>query len=139
MKYPQGWKKFCNWRKKNPAISLPSHLNLSELNRFAARFRLAQSYEGMILTDYPESTVDAYSSLFGVFLAYSALEQLYKAVGKPGDSIITEWAIIDKENADKLRRSSQILTFLHDKVSSDQLKKKIDEFCRVGIAHHLGF
>lgn len=31
MKYPQGWKKFCNWRKENPETPLPSHINLSEL------------------------------------------------------------------------------------------------------------
>jgi len=128
MSYPEGWSTFCQWRQENPEISLPEKLNLSEINRFAARFRLAQSYEGINLKDYPESSVEAYGSLFGVFLAYSALEQLYKALGKPNRIIADEWAINELKIANKLRRSKRLLIFIHDKLDSHKLKDKVIKF-----------
>ena len=128
MSYPQGWDTFCQWRQENPEIPLPETLNLSEINRFAARFRLAQSYEGINLKDYPELAIEAYGSLFGVFLAYSALEQLYKAVGKPNKIIADEWAINEPKIANKLRRSKRLLIFIHDKLYPSKLKNKVIQF-----------
>ena len=128
MNYLQGWGTFCQWKRENPEIPLPETLNLSEINRFAARFRLAQSYEGINLKDYPESSIEAYGSLFGVFLAYSALEQLYKAVGKPNNVIADEWAIKEPKIANKLRKSKRLLIFIHEKLDSRRLKDKIIKF-----------
>ena len=127
MNYPQGWDTFWQLIRENPNITFPPNLNHSELNRFAARFRLAQSYQGMNLDGYPEQSIEAYSSLLGVFLSYSAIEQLYKALGNPGKDIVEEWAIDEPEIAKKLRRFTKILTFLHAQVNP-KLKQRIDEF-----------
>ena len=50
--------------------------------RFNARFNLATSFEGVILEDVSDRTVQAYSSGIRVALAYSALEALDSALGK---------------------------------------------------------
>ncbi|BAQ61282.1 hypothetical protein GM3708_1688 [Geminocystis sp. NIES-3708] len=128
MSYPQGWKKFCSWRKEVSVELLPNHLNMSELNRFAARFRLAKSYEGLIMKDYPDASTLAYGSVFGLFLTYSAFEQLYKALGSPNRVIVREWAINDETIAKKLRKSTKILSFIEKKVDSDQLRSRIKQF-----------
>lgn len=128
MNYPLDWHKFCNWQKNNPEENLAPNISLGELNRFAARFRMAKSYQGLMLEGYPEASTAAYSSVLGVFLAYSALEQLYKAVGEPGSRIADEWGIYEDNISKKLKRSTRILNFLEEKVTSDQLKKRISKF-----------
>ncbi|MGI0482787.1 hypothetical protein ACN4EE_18625 [Geminocystis sp. CENA526] len=139
MTYPDGWKEFCYWRKMNPDAPLPDGVNLSELYRFAARYRLSYSYQGINLQDYPEQSVEAYGCLLGVFLAYSAFEQLYKAVGLTqirGKHIVEEWSIEDKSIAEELRKRYKVIDFLHDKVSADQLKQRIMEF-QLGNNHNI--
>lgn len=128
MSYPQGWKNFCSWRKETSVEFLPNHLNMSELNRFAARFRLAKSYEGLIMKDYPDASISAYGSVFGLFLTYSAFEELYKALNSPNKVIVDEWAINDEIIAQKLRKSPKIITFIQEKVDSTKLRSRIQQF-----------
>lgn len=128
MNYPKDWDNFCHWLKNNSKENLDPNIKISELNRFAARFRLGKSYQGLSLADYPEASVSAYSSVLGVFLAYSALEQLYQAVGNPKSKIANEWAIYDADVYKKLRRSTRILGFLQEKVTSKSLKNEIGKF-----------
>jgi len=131
MNDPNGWQEFCAWyrnkSKEDPNYSLPVPLNTGKLNRFAARFRLGRSYRGLNLEGYPESSVTAYSSVLGVFFAYSALEQLYVAVGQPGDTILDVWAIYDPNLSAHLRKSSKILSFLQTQVN-DKLAERIEKF-----------
>ncbi|AFZ54696.1 MAG: hypothetical protein Kow0091_21220 [Geminocystis sp.] len=139
MAYLDGWKEFCYWIKMNPDAPLPDGVNLSELYRFAARYRLSYSYQGINLQDYPEQSVEAYGCLLGVFLAYSAFEQLYKAVGLTqirGKHIVEEWAIENESIAEELRKSHRVIDFLHDKVDTNGLKRRIIEF-KLGNNHNI--
>jgi len=47
----------------------------ADLNRFAARFRVARSFRGLNLHDYGQDTVAGYGGLLRVFLTWSAFEQ----------------------------------------------------------------
>jgi len=139
MAYLDGWKEFCYWIKMNPNAPLPDGVNLSELYRFAARYRLSYSYQGINLQDYPEQSVEAYGCLLGVFLAYSAFEQLYKAVGLTqikGKHIVEEWAIEHESIAEELRKKRKVIDFLHDKVHAPKLKERIMEF-QLGNNHNI--
>ena len=49
--------------------------------RFANRYRVAKSFRGVILDEYTEKTVNGYSALFKLFLAWSTFEQLLKLLG----------------------------------------------------------
>lgn len=67
----------------------------------------------------------------GVFLAYSAFEQLYKAVGLQQikeKHIVEEWAIENESIAEELRKKHRVIDFLHDKVDGTSLKGKIIHF-----------
>ena len=51
------------------------------LYRVAARYRLSRSFSGVELQHYGFETTEGYSGLFHLFLAWSAFEPYYKALG----------------------------------------------------------
>jgi hypothetical protein len=51
------------------------------LYRINARYRLARSFSGVELQNYGRETAHGYSGLFRLFLAWSAFEPYYKALG----------------------------------------------------------
>lgn len=71
----KGYKEFCAIRELQVK---PRHLGLNgktgDVNRLNARVKMAKSFTGMQLEGYKESTVDAYTSMFRVFLSFTAFE-----------------------------------------------------------------
>ena len=68
-------------QKFTPALSMGFPCEAGDLNRLSSRYRLAKSFESINLTEYAKDTNDGYSSIFRVFLAYSAFEQLLDCCG----------------------------------------------------------
>ena len=58
-----------------------------DVARFAARYRVARSFQGIKLAGYTTDTVVGYDSLFRVFLMWSAFERFLRVVGQTQDSI----------------------------------------------------
>ena len=117
MSYPSEWKAYCQWLR-NGERSLPERVSQSELNRFSARYRLASTFEGIETGDYSDETKNAYGAVLKAFLAYSALEQLHKAV-KPADNgqhLIERWGTMATEPASELRECETILVFLENRI-----------------------
>jgi hypothetical protein len=52
-----------------------------DISRFATRYRVAKSFRGVLLEDFTQETIDGYTALFRLFLAWSAFEQLLELVG----------------------------------------------------------
>ena len=56
----------------------PRHLGLNgrtgDVNRLNARVKMAKAFKSMTLEGYKEGTVDAYTSMFRVFLCFTAFE-----------------------------------------------------------------
>ncbi len=130
MSNPSYWKVFCQWRRDNEPLDLPENISLSELNRFAARYRLARAFNGVDADGYASDTIEAYGAVLKVFLAYSALEQFHKAV-KPAKSkqhLSERWADWATSPADSLRGSDAIIQFLIKTVSHESLKNKLIAF-----------
>lgn len=130
MSNPSYWKVFCQWRRTNEPLNLPENISLFELNRFAARYRLAQAFNGIDANGYAKDTVDAYGAVLKVFLAYSALEQFHKAVkpAKPKQHLSERWADWAVSPAISLRESDAIIQFLIKTVSHSKLKDKLIAF-----------
>jgi hypothetical protein len=84
------------------------------LNRFAFRYRLAESFEGMIAPDIGR-TLEGYNVITKVFLAYTAYEAVVKAARRLGVySVLTHDlnTIFDKKLAPKLRANHKLTSFL---------------------------
>jgi hypothetical protein len=134
MPYPKKWNQFCQWRKLNGKQGLPEGINTSELNRFAARYRLAQNFRGLHLEGYSnETTVKAYSAVIRAFLAYTALEQLHEATMndraiKDKQHLSDRWKDQATEIATELRRATNILEFLHEQMESKRLQQNLKGF-----------
>ena len=128
MSNPSYWKVFCQWQRDN-TVALPEHISLSELNRFAARYRLARAFNGIDADGYADDTVDAYGALLKVFLAYSALEQFHKAVpARPKQHLSERWADWATSPAASLRESDAIIQFLIKTVRNERLRDKLIAF-----------
>lgn len=132
MANPSYWKIFCQWCRDNEPVPLPENVSLSELNRFAARYRLARALNGIDADGYAKDTVDAYGAVLKVFLSYSALEQFHKAVKpiKPKQHLSDRWADWATSPAVSMRESDAIIQFLIKAVSNERLKNKLIAFQR---------
>lgn len=100
--------RWSNWqdlfKEGYPTDALGFDCSQAHLNRFAARFRLANAYRGIMLEDYSEPTVQGYSALFHLFLTWTAFEQYLKAFPCAQDSC-RDWfdSHIPAGAADKIR------------------------------------
>jgi hypothetical protein len=76
-----------SWREYNKKISDGSPADLGfdcsggDVNRFYARYRLASSFREAVLEGYSPETVHGYSSVFRLFLVWSAFEQFTRVAG----------------------------------------------------------
>ncbi len=52
-----------------------------ELFRFLNRYKVARSFQGIVLEDFSPLTVDGYSALFRAMLVWSAFERFLPAIG----------------------------------------------------------
>ena len=91
------WKEFCDFKKTNEA-AIDSD-QLSKLNRFRARHRLATKLVSIHADGISEQTLRGYTAGLKLMLAYSAAEILGSALGKP----VTQWEIIEPRLAVSLR------------------------------------
>lgn len=130
MANPSHWKVFCKWRREHEALGLPEHISLSDLNRFAARYRLARAFNGIDATGYAKDTLASYGAVMRTFLAYSALEQFHKAVNPTvGKQHLTQrWAGMATGPAENLRDADEIIQFLIKTVGHDKLRAKLIAF-----------
>lgn len=102
------------------------------INRVHARYRLAMSFQRLELDGYHQSTARAYSSLFQVFLTYSAFEQflnLYRLRFFEVDIHFTQHPYT--ESAQFIRSSdprAKLLDFLTTELDSPAHKNRVLEF-----------
>ena len=87
MAYPRDWRRYVY------ATSMGGK-PAPEFARFAARYKLASSFEGVRLSGMAPRTAGSYACALGVALAYSALEALRKATGQRGTRQVMEDAVL---------------------------------------------
>jgi hypothetical protein len=127
MYYPKDWDKFTKAIKKKKAIEILNLANedekelLAKVNRFAARYRLAKSFDGVILNRYNEETVKAYSSIIKVFLSYTAFEIFLKIIKKNEQTLLQE----SFSDIQLKKISNSIITLNNDKNILSSIKEKM--------------
>lgn len=89
MEYPVNSKQISEAIKKGELKAVLGHPNSmdekklqADFNRFSARYRLAKSFNGINLLRYDKLTMDTYSAIMRIFLAYNAFELFLKVMPK---------------------------------------------------------
>lgn len=95
-----------NWKEYKDFYAAQSNREFiasenARLNRFEARFNLASNFSGIQAKGISEATLRGYQSGFQLLLSYSAAELLSGVIDKK----ITDWEILNKTLADKLRKT----------------------------------
>lgn len=85
--YPNNWKNFCSIAPGFGTELFGFVKPIADVNRFAARFRLASSFRSLNLEDYSEATEAGYAALCRVLFVYSAFEAFLEITGNTQQSI----------------------------------------------------
>lgn len=78
------WEKFhqaASEGKKAKEMGFPGCDSKREIIMLASRYRVAKSFRGVVLEEYSQKTLDGYSALFRLFLAWSTFEQFLRILG----------------------------------------------------------
>lgn len=87
---PKGYAAFRDLTSSGrSAQSIGFRKDIGHVSRFASRFRVAKSFDGIQLQGYTVPTVRGYNALFKVFLAYTAYD-LFKGIAP--EALIAERA-----------------------------------------------
>lgn len=79
--HPPNWHIFNGSACIAPLSAFGLASTIGDVNRFAARYRVAKCYRGIILESFTQGTAEGYSALFRVLLTWSAFEFFLKAIG----------------------------------------------------------
>ena len=85
--YPTEWSAFCSHAPNTGTEFFGFVTQLSEVNRFAARFRAASSFRGITLEGYSAATATGYAALCRILFVYSAFEAYLEIVGATSATI----------------------------------------------------
>jgi hypothetical protein len=104
------------------------------LTRTNARYRLAKSFNGVLLYDYSNSSIDGYSALMRVFLVYSVFESYLKLITKEDKKCKAGKAFLSAKKSKQI--SQEILELDKNKkfykfissFSEDYMSKDIEKF-----------
>lgn len=80
-RYPSNWATFSGFVRNYGWDRFGFHAPIDEINRFAARFRVAAAFNGVNLEGYTPETQQGYSALMKVFLCWSAFEAFMRIMG----------------------------------------------------------
>jgi len=97
------------------------------LNRFSFRYRLAESFEGMIAPDVGR-TLEGYNVITKVFLAYTAYEAIVKAARRLRVYSVSTHdlnTIFDTNLASRLRQNERLVSYLVSNTQDNGLINKL--------------
>lgn len=103
---------------------------LSTLNIFAYRYRLAESFDGMIAPEVGR-TLEGYNVLTKVFLAYTAYESIVKVSRQLRVNNVNHFdlnVIWNSELATRLRKNEKLKTYLLSRKDDSGLATKLKNF-----------
>ncbi|MFM2083708.1 MAG: hypothetical protein RLY95_526 [Pseudomonadota bacterium] len=79
--YPSEWAIFCSHATNTGSEFFGFTKPLADVNRFAARFRAANTFRGISLEGYSAATASGYAALCRVLFVYSAFETFLDVIG----------------------------------------------------------
>lgn len=88
MSYPTSWARYCGGVSHVDPSAYGLSASVADINRWAARYRAAKAFRGILLDGYSESVQDGYSALCRVVFTWSAFERFLPIVGLTQDTCV---------------------------------------------------
>jgi len=132
-RYPDAWREFDRHMPHLPPRAFGFSVELPEINRWAARYRAASSYEGAVLVQYQsKDTVLAYGALIRATLVWSAFERFLPMVGLSQN---TSGDLLNKYDAVRIAREvrqhdedARLFKYIQSKVTSPTLTRELESY-----------
>lgn len=96
---PTDWHRFDRHVNGPPPRAFGFIDDIGEVNRFAARYRIAKSFSSVSFDSYSEATASGYEGLLRLFFMWSALEQFMKITQTKQSTFLK---VLEKYNTRKL-------------------------------------
>ncbi|WP_238494039.1 hypothetical protein [Pantoea ananatis] len=103
--YPSEWNKFCKTIKTNNGFSyyasnVKANIVLGDINRFAARYSVAEDFNGVDIINSTRDTRLGYEALMRALLTWSALETYFNIFPVGLTDVYTSFSFNAKEKND---------------------------------------
>ena len=119
--YPKEWSAYIKLVTHADPSNFKFADNQGDINRFAARFRAANQFEGITLKGYGEDTTDGYSALCQVMFTWSAFETFEKIAKLNKSDLGRELEHFEAiEVLNKIRaidKKNRFYKFIHERVN----------------------
>lgn len=129
--YPKRWSEYTNSVTHVSPIDFGFIDSQGDINRFAARFRAANKFKGIVLEGYSADTVDGYSALCQVMFAWSAFETFEKIIGlnrqEMGKELESCRAIEILNRIRAIDTENRFYKFIYDRVNNKH-KSELDNY-----------
>jgi hypothetical protein len=120
------WHRFDSQVKGPPPRAFGFLDDTGEVNRFAARYRLARSFSSVTFDSYSSVTISGYEGLLRLFFVWSAFEQFLKITKRKQSSIESDLHRYDTRKLLQLLRTAdpgnRFLLFVHDRTNQSHKK-----------------
>jgi hypothetical protein len=132
-RYPDAWREFDRYMPSVPPRAFGFTVELAEINRWAARYRAAASYEDAVLVQYQsKETVLAYSALIRATLVWSAFERFLPMVGlsqnTSGDLLNRYGAVQVADEVRELDEDARLFNYIQSKVTNPTLARELESY-----------
>jgi hypothetical protein len=132
-RYPDSWREFDSYMPGVPPRAFGFASELSEINRWAARYRAAASYEHTVLAKYQSrDTVSAYSALIRSTPVWSAFERFLPIIGitqsSSGDLLNKHGSIRIAREVQEIDEGAKLFKYIQSRVTNPTLARELDNY-----------
>jgi hypothetical protein len=122
MAYPSAWERYCGAVGHVDPRQYGLKATNDDINRWAARYRAARAFGGVLLEGYSNSTSEGYSGFCKVFFVWSAFERFLPIVGLEQVSSGRLFKNEDSESIGRrvleLDRNERLYGFIYDRCNN---------------------
>lgn len=116
MTYPTSWKRYCGAVGHVDPNDYGFTAVNADINRWAARYRVARAFRGLLLEGYSDSTGSGYSGLCQVFFTWSAFERFLPIIDldqrRSGDLFMSDYSETVRQRVAELDREGRFYGFV---------------------------
>lgn len=134
-RYPSRWHEYSDTYAAIPPSVFGFQEEIGQINRWAARFRAANSFTGITLVDYKtDETIHGYSALVHSTLVWSAFERYLRLIGQKQGTCSELLETYDPDSIANTIRTididTQLYSYIRSKVDGKNIQLELDNYLK---------